>query len=162
MSGLLYASKCDWFQGNVLDYIGFAPSRFYLRESCKGLSNSIPKEIQVSLEEFGLALDRKLVNPKLMLLMPTTGQKPSDMRPLLRAYGKIKNGRLRVMILERTLVYLDDSFLMEISNSIADIDWDTWMDGSIMLIAKIETIKRLIAEKTGKWPSRTLSRCVWK
>lgn len=141
MTDLVTASRCEWFP-IVLDYIGFAPCRFYLRESCKGLSESISAEFSVSLREFGVALRQKLINPRNMFLSPISARQPSSFLYVSRGYKLIRNRKLRVSIMERTLPLLEDSAMargLMHSNEIDEIEWDAWLEGSEIILSKFES-----------------------
>ena len=55
----------------VLEYIGFSPSRFYLRECSRALHREVSGVIYLNEADFFEALERRLVNPKFLKLQPS-------------------------------------------------------------------------------------------
>lgn len=52
----------------VVEYIGSAPSAFFLRECSRSLYNGLSGVINLNDSDFYDALDRKIVNPKFLKL----------------------------------------------------------------------------------------------
>ena len=161
MTDLIKASQSDWFK-NVLDYIGFAPSRFYLRESCKELSEAIPAQLSVSLLEFGVALRQKLVNPRNMYFSPNHKQKSSYVRAILRGYRLLPDRKLRVSIMERILPLLDDALVAPRLRYTDEVEWDAWLEGSESILEKIDSIREYVSKQNDWAPDRDFDLCVWK
>ena len=160
MTDLIKASQSDWFE-NVLDYIGFAPSRFYLRESCRDLSESIPAQFTVSLLEFGIALKQKLVNPRNMYLSPNTEQKRSYVRAVSRGYRLIKDRKLRVSIMERTLPLFEKSLGRQRIPYTDIIEWDAWLERSDLILGIFDAARRFNDEVHQWAPPRSVHIIQW-
>ena len=52
----------------VVEYVGFVPSRYYLKECSRYLNCEVNPVVQLNEADFLDAVDRKLVNPKFLRL----------------------------------------------------------------------------------------------
>ena len=132
----------DWFK-LVADYIGFAPSRFYLRETCKAISKSIPKRVVVSSENFRIALQHKLVNPDNLILEPVVDS--DAINNVLDACADLENIDLEMKILRQTFMCWDSETVAELAsmNYLEMLEWDTWLAKAYDISEKVVECKRL-------------------
>ena len=141
MSYLIKGRYSDWFP-IVLDYIGFAPARFYLRESCKALHAAIPPEVYLSMGEFVAALREKLVNPRILFLAPNAYPDEDSFDGFL-SYSRFRLD-LMTLLLERTFMQWDNERVVElIPDYLTSVETHAWKIGAQAVMEKAKECKRL-------------------
>ena len=151
MSGIIKASECDWF-AIVLDFVGFAPSRFYLRNTCKSLHETIPGEVYVPLGEFVASITEKLVNPKYLLIGSTS---PRDLTPLENRpdrFSETDYRKILTLTVERILLKWDSEAIANSTtvDTLNDIEWFARRWGAFEILAKVMECKSLVPRHVGR------------
>ena len=127
--------------GTVLDFVGFAPSRFYLRETCKKLNKSIPAKVYVTPREFATALRKELINPEHLFLSPNYKVDASAVSSILGSCSDLmhESPRLGMKLLERTLIEWDSALVAESQATyyLQNIEWEAWMAGHNRILEKV-------------------------
>jgi ankyrin repeat protein len=158
MTEIIKASRSDWFT-HVLDYIGFTPARFNLRDTCKALHESVPAEVFVSMEVFTFAIQEKLVNPKYLFLAPNAHLYESYSKTQLDGLVCLKNRKLLIELLDRTFMRFDTD---KITEAVFDhrldlyetIEWIAWVENATHILDKAILCHRLVSEHYGRFFSR--------
>ena len=157
MSSLILVSRADWFK-HVLDFVGFAPSRFYLRETCRDLAESIPKEVFLSGFDFAEALVHKFGNPDNLFLERIVDV--NAVTPILHAYSTLNDLNLEMRLLERSFMFWDPLAVASTAPILLleDIEWDAWLVGAAHIVEKVAECKRLI-DPTNQHPRSCFRYC---
>lgn len=143
--GFIEASRADSFQ-IVLDFVGFVPSRFYLRDSCKCLRQGILPEVYISMGEFADALELKLVNPRYIFLDPMAQPDTKAMDRIASECIKLDNLKLELMLLDRTLMLWDSELIAKCVSvsGLRKIEWDAWVSGANGLMNKVNHCLQIV------------------
>ena len=142
MSDMIETSRLDYFQ-HVLEYIGFAPSRYYLRESCKALYKAVPARVYVSMREFSSALHLRFVNPRNLFIAPAAEKDGETIGRVLFEIGSLEIWPIQKMLLERTLMDWESGTVAESDPYYLDmIKWKSWCIGSNEIFAKASECRR--------------------
>ena len=148
MNGLVDACKRDWF-ALVLDFVGFAPSRFYLRETCSALYGSVPAELYVSMYEFVVALEQRLIGPKNLFLDPKCELDSDLIGRVVKIWRSEPSRKVKKLLLERTLLKWDSALVSSCaaSEDLRAIEFDAWLFEDTDILEKVMDCRKYVKDR---------------
>ena len=116
----------------ILDYLGFVPARYFLRNSCRDARRYVPASVEVSLEELGIAIRRNLVPLKFLVPRKVSRVTSENLVDILAMKSTENRGKiLNAILSEISPGNLANNLTW---NEIEKIKWTAWLTKNVGLL----------------------------